>query len=82
VLVESAAAGAAKGGAPAGAAAADGWSDRVGVVHLDGPTGLPALVLVRPDGYVAWAADRPDGAGLRAALRRWCGPVLVSRPSR
>ncbi|MFB4317432.1 FAD-dependent monooxygenase [Actinomadura sp. 21ATH] len=31
-------------------------------------------VLVRPDGYVAWASDEPDPAGLRAALARWAGP--------
>jgi hypothetical protein len=34
-----------------------------------------AAMLIRPDGYVAWAADRvpADSAALRAALRRWCG---------
>ncbi|MEW2355380.1 FAD-dependent monooxygenase [Spirillospora sp. NPDC029432] len=31
-------------------------------------------VLVRPDGYVAWASGAPDPAGLRAALARWAGP--------
>ncbi|MBP2476798.1 2-polyprenyl-6-methoxyphenol hydroxylase-like FAD-dependent oxidoreductase [Crossiella equi] len=32
-----------------------------------------AAVLIRPDGYVAWAADRsdPDHSGLAAALGRW-----------
>lgn len=30
-------------------------------------------VLVRPDGYVAWASDRPDEDGLRAALATWAG---------
>jgi 2-polyprenyl-6-methoxyphenol hydroxylase-like FAD-dependent oxidoreductase len=39
---------------------------------------LPAAMLVRPDGYIAWAADEPD-AGLRAAAARaavtaWCSP--------
>jgi 2-polyprenyl-6-methoxyphenol hydroxylase-like FAD-dependent oxidoreductase len=32
---------------------------------------LPAAVLVRPDGYVAWAAD--NTANLEAALQRWLG---------
>ncbi|MEV5983659.1 FAD-dependent oxidoreductase [Streptomyces sp. NPDC052051] len=30
-------------------------------------------VLVRPDGYIAWASDTPDPAGLEAALDRWTG---------
>jgi hypothetical protein len=29
-------------------------------------------VLVRPDGYVAWAGATADD-GLTAALHRWCG---------
>lgn len=34
----------------------------------------PAAVLVRPDGYVAWAARRtPTAAELAAVLTRWCG---------
>ena len=32
----------------------------------------PGMVLVRPDGYVAWAADGPDVAGAAAAVARWC----------
>ncbi|MEV7026566.1 hypothetical protein, partial [Kitasatospora sp. NPDC093558] len=32
----------------------------------------PRYVLVRPDGYVAWAGRTPDD-GLAAALRRWYG---------
>jgi 2-polyprenyl-6-methoxyphenol hydroxylase-like FAD-dependent oxidoreductase len=39
---------------------------------------LPPAVLVRPDGYVAWATDEPDPAARAAAARRaaalWCGP--------
>jgi hypothetical protein len=33
-------------------------------------------MLIRPDGYIAWAADtfgRDEEAGLRAALPRWFG---------
>ncbi|MBB5871592.1 2-polyprenyl-6-methoxyphenol hydroxylase-like FAD-dependent oxidoreductase [Allocatelliglobosispora scoriae] len=32
----------------------------------------PAAMLIRPDGWVAWAGDG-DGEGLRAALAAWCG---------
>jgi len=61
--------------------AASLWADRVDVVAagrgedvgLDSPGGV---LLVRPDGYVAW--DGSGGAasapGLRAALERWFGP--------
>ncbi|GAA5120726.1 FAD-dependent monooxygenase [Pseudonocardia adelaidensis] len=33
--------------------------------------------LVRPDGYFAWATDRPDAAGLRAALATWAGTATA-----
>jgi hypothetical protein len=37
----------------------------------------PRLILVRPDGYVAWATDQADTARrdveLHQALTRWCG---------
>ncbi len=39
---------------------------------------LPPAMLVRPDGYVAWASDEPDPAARAAAAREaaavWCGP--------
>lgn len=35
-------------------------------------------LLIRPDGYVAWAADGPDVPGLDAALHRWCGVEVSS----
>jgi hypothetical protein len=37
-----------------------------------GAVSPPAAVLVRPDGYVAWAGDN-TGRGLREALTRWLG---------
>ena len=40
----------------------------------------PGMVLVRPDGYVAWAADGPDVAGAGAAVARWC-PGAVGVPA-
>jgi 2-polyprenyl-6-methoxyphenol hydroxylase-like FAD-dependent oxidoreductase len=54
-------------------AAADGWSDRVDVRRLPETPGVTAL-LVRPDGYVAWAADgTPSTTSLRDALSTWFG---------
>ncbi|HWO68983.1 MAG TPA: FAD-dependent monooxygenase [Umezawaea sp.] len=57
-------------------AAVDGWTDRVDVRTLPGPTELAGM-LVRPDGYVAWAAegetDTTDLDVLRQALTRWFG---------
>ncbi|MFL6119153.1 FAD-dependent monooxygenase [Actinophytocola sp.] len=60
---------------------AAGWRDRVDVLtaeprgmSADGPLAGTAAVLVRPDGYVAWAA--PGSAGdLPMALERWFGPA-------
>ncbi|MFJ7155201.1 FAD-dependent monooxygenase [Streptomyces sp. NPDC101118] len=57
------------------------WLDRVDVVTAT-PSGLPAdspltgtaAVLVRPDGYVAWAAPGSHG-DLPMALERWFGPA-------
>jgi 2-polyprenyl-6-methoxyphenol hydroxylase-like FAD-dependent oxidoreductase len=58
---------------------ARGWTDRVDVVTGGAPAGAPATaLLIRPDGYVAWAsssADPDDGErkALRSALERWFG---------
>jgi hypothetical protein len=52
------------------AAVAAGWKDRVDLVPVPRGSG-PAAVLVRPDGYVAYEGDTPDG--LRVALTRWFG---------
>jgi hypothetical protein len=53
-----------------------GWTDRVKVVGAQGPT--DKLVLVRPDGYIAWAAPYSDSGAfadrIHAALAEWCGP--------
>jgi 2-polyprenyl-6-methoxyphenol hydroxylase-like FAD-dependent oxidoreductase len=58
------------------AAAVQGWAHRVDAVTAT-ITDEPARgLLIRPDGYVAWAADDFDGDDelrLHAALRRWCG---------
>lgn len=60
----------------AAAAAARGWSDRVDAVTASMPEPPAAAMLIRPDGYVAWATGdvvsqrRTD---LEAALNRWFG---------
>jgi 3-(3-hydroxy-phenyl)propionate hydroxylase len=58
------------------------WSDRVQYVDANytgtwelpvlGEVAAPAAVLVRPDGYVAWAGDRTL-QGLTEALTTWFG---------
>jgi 2-polyprenyl-6-methoxyphenol hydroxylase-like FAD-dependent oxidoreductase len=48
-----------------------GGPDRV-LIHRPVVDRLPSM-LVRPDGYVAWAADIPDAAAIATALTRWCG---------
>jgi hypothetical protein len=52
-----------------------GWDDRVDTVTRRVPDAPATALLVRPDGYVAWASSsaRPDADALRAALTRWFG---------
>jgi 2-polyprenyl-6-methoxyphenol hydroxylase-like FAD-dependent oxidoreductase len=54
-------------------------SEHVVAVPVPTRPGGPASVLVRPDGYVAWATDHADPGALEAAVRQWCGPSLVAR---
>jgi 2-polyprenyl-6-methoxyphenol hydroxylase-like FAD-dependent oxidoreductase len=53
-----------------------GWADRVKVVGARRPS--DTLELVRPDGYIAWAAPYSDSGAfadrIHAALAEWCGP--------
>ncbi|MDM4142574.1 MULTISPECIES: FAD-dependent monooxygenase [Mycobacterium] len=56
---------------------ARGWADRVDTVSASIAERPAAALLVRPDGYVAWAADEfgaAEEAALTAALQRWFGP--------
>ncbi|WP_158581452.1 FAD-dependent monooxygenase [Actinomadura spongiicola] len=49
------------------------WSSRVDQVRVSRVPGVDAdVVLLRPDGHVAWAC-RGDGAGLNEALSTWFG---------
>lgn len=56
--------------------------DRPGVQHeTHCDSSLPAVVLVRPDGYVAWAQQRlPSAAELACALDRWSGEPAHQTP--
>lgn len=51
------------------------WPHQIHVVRGRAVGPAPTALLVRPDGYVAWAADldRPDPDGLRTAARHWFG---------
>jgi 2-polyprenyl-6-methoxyphenol hydroxylase-like FAD-dependent oxidoreductase len=56
--------------------AAHGWADRVDVVDAAVADLEVCALLIRPDGYVAWAANTfevDDEARLHAALQRWFG---------
>lgn len=62
------------------------WADRVELVRarysggwqlpVIGRVSGPTAVLIRPDGYVAWAGDKPQ-LGLADALTTWFGPPTV-----
>jgi 2-polyprenyl-6-methoxyphenol hydroxylase-like FAD-dependent oxidoreductase len=52
------------------AATAEPWHDRVR--HVTATAADASALLIRPDGYVAWAGTDPDG--LKAALTRWFSP--------
>ncbi|GAA5191931.1 FAD-dependent monooxygenase [Rugosimonospora acidiphila] len=59
-------------------AAAGGHTDRVRVVCAgdhSGPVDGVAGLLIRPDGYVAWASPEAGPAGLPEALHDWLGPA-------
>ncbi len=57
------------------------WSDRVRAVRVarGAIADLPGAVLVRPDGYVAWASDSPTSGEIEAAVSTWCGRETFAR---
>jgi 3-(3-hydroxy-phenyl)propionate hydroxylase len=70
-----------------------GWADRVTLVEaayegrwelpVIGEVAAPTAVLVRPDGYVAWAGSgrgSGSGSGLTDALTAWFGPGSPGPP--
>jgi hypothetical protein len=63
---------------PATRRAAGEWADPQGRpgIRITEPAGiLRTAILVRPDGYAAWAAESPEPDDVRNALTLWCGPV-------
>lgn len=68
---------------PAVRDAVDGWTTQVQVVSIKPAQQVAwSALLVRPDGYVAWAADEnPDISALSVALRRWFGEPTLRDPS-
>jgi 2-polyprenyl-6-methoxyphenol hydroxylase-like FAD-dependent oxidoreductase len=72
------------GGAGYALPAVDGWADRIRLAQRT--RAQPRLILVRPDGYIAWASDEPADQvrehDLRTALTRWCGDAAAfSKPA-
>jgi 2-polyprenyl-6-methoxyphenol hydroxylase-like FAD-dependent oxidoreductase len=62
--------------------AARGWTDRVDVVSGAVPDLEVCALLIRPDGYVAWAADpfeADDEERLHTALQKWFGVSAAER---
>jgi 2-polyprenyl-6-methoxyphenol hydroxylase-like FAD-dependent oxidoreductase len=63
------------------------WADRVKLIDAEyvglwelpvlGAVTAPTAVLIRPDGYVAWVADRTH-LGLPEALSTWFGPPIAA----
>jgi hypothetical protein len=61
-------------------AVAEAWSDHVTTVPVP-PTiapNWPAVTLIRPDGYIAWASDHATSADQLAAISHWCGPTSTA----
>ncbi|ONI84386.1 FAD-dependent oxidoreductase [Actinosynnema sp. ALI-1.44] len=52
------------------------WADRVDVVELESTYAHADVLLVRPDGYVAWAGDGVL-SGLREELAAWFGSPRI-----
>jgi hypothetical protein len=64
------------------AGAGPGWKDRVDIVTASCTAPAAAALLIRPDGYVAWAAAPDAGTdGLRQALTTWFGTPDAAGPS-
>jgi 3-(3-hydroxy-phenyl)propionate hydroxylase len=70
-------------GGAADISGAAAWAGRVDIAAVAPAPGLDAAsLLIRPDGYVAYAGTDPDSAGLSTALATWFGePALATAGS-
>ena len=61
-----------------------GWEDRVDIVTAPCTARPAAALLIRPDGYLAWATDQdtPGHDGLRQALTAWFSATRVPAEER
>lgn len=63
----------------AGGLSVAGWGDRVDRLDARSAELAATAVLLRPDGHVAWVAERGRGReGLERALRRWFGDPVAT----
>ncbi|MFI6047256.1 FAD-dependent monooxygenase [Nocardia sp. NPDC051321] len=65
---------------PAITEVAAGWRDRVDTIPATSAKAPADALLIRPDGYVAWASNAPEQSApdrLHTALTRWFGPPLT-----
>ncbi|MFU9032001.1 MULTISPECIES: FAD-dependent monooxygenase [Streptomyces] len=63
-------------GTSAAVRVAEPWSDRVRAVAAQDTDAEAAVLLIRPDGHLAWAGDEPvHGEDLHTALTDWFGPA-------
>jgi hypothetical protein len=60
--------------------AAQKWRDRVDIVTAETDHRPADALLIRPDGYIAWAAasDEHVAAALREALSHWFGSAVAT----
>ena len=63
---------------PEGTSTLPGTTAGERVVHAHPAGAGRRTLLIRPDGYIAWASDKPDPEGLRRALARWTGSPAAS----
>jgi FAD binding domain len=62
--------------------AADDWADRAVTIRAPhaAALGWPEVMLIRPDGYAAWASSHPDRpSDIRTALAHWLSLEMSSR---
>ena len=67
------------------------WADRVQLIDAEyagtwelpaiGTVTAPTVVLIRPDGYVAWVGENLSQSGLADALTTWFGPPAAASSS-